>query len=513
MAAKSPLLRKLLKAYRKSLLNSKGIDGSNVYNEERRGFIKNMGIIGVGVAILPTLESCGLFSHSEETKPVVGIIGGGIAGLHAAYIFQKAGIPFKLFEASSRTGGRIFSKSGIVSDNTTTELGGEFIDSNHEDMINLSKEFGLKLLDCEQDATNNKLTKDAYFFGGKFISEEEVIKEFTKYVDRISEDQSKYENNDEKEVERLDNMSILDYIDQIGIKGWFKDLLNSAFTSEFGIEASEQSALNLLSMLSTETESGFKIFGDSDERYKIEGGNEKLIQKLHNSVKDNIFLEHELLLVKKKDTAYEVSFKNGKKEQFEYIILAIPFTTLRKVSFEPSLPEEKQKAINELGYGTNSKYFYGFKERKWREEGYAGYVFNDVIQNGWDNSVLQNNNKGEAGYTVFLGGTKGKEAAMAKSDEYKQMLNKIFQGLTDNGKTNVFNWSTSPFALASYSAYKKGQWTSISGNEAKPVDKIYFAGEHCSEDFQGYMNGGAETGRTAATTIIELVKNNSNQKK
>ena len=39
--------------------------------------------------------------------------------------------------------------------------------------------------------------------------------------------------------------------------------------------------------------------------------------------------------------------------------------------------------------------------------------------------------------------------------------------------------------------------------EKEPVGNMFFAGEHCSFDFQGYMNGGANTGKTAARQILK----------
>jgi monoamine oxidase len=57
----------------------------------------------------------------------------------------------------------------------------------------------------------------------------------------------------------------------------------------------------------------------------------------------------------------------------------------------------------------------------------------------------------------------------------------------------------------SYACYKVGQWTTIAGAEIEPVGNLLFAGEHCSFDYQGYMNGGAETGRRAAESIINLL--------
>jgi monoamine oxidase len=35
------------------------------------------------------------------------------------------------------------------------------------------------------------------------------------------------------------------------------------------------------------------------------------------------------------------------------------------------------------------------------------------------------------------------------------------------------------------------------------VEGVYFAGEHTSVDYQGYMNGGAESGRLVAEQIME----------
>ncbi len=42
----------------------------------------------------------------------------------------------------------------------------------------------------------------------------------------------------------------------------------------------------------------------------------------------------------------------------------------------------------------------------------------------------------------------------------------------------------------------------MAGWEGVSVGEIYFAGEHVSREFQGYMNGGAQTGRVAAEMII-----------
>ena len=63
------------------------------------------------------------------------------------------------------------------------------------------------------------------------------------------------------------------------------------------------------------------------------------------------------------------------------------------------------------------------------------------------------------------------------------------------------HWPTYPHTRASYTCYRPGQWTTLAGAEFDPVGNMYFAGEHCSLEFQGFMNGAAETGRAAAKLI------------
>jgi monoamine oxidase len=72
-------------------------------------------------------------------------------------------------------------------------------------------------------------------------------------------------------------------------------------------------------------------------------------------------------------------------------------------------------------------------------------------------------------------------------------------------KTSKFCWSENPYSKAGYSSFKTGQWSTLAGWEAVPVEGIYFAGEHVSRDFQGYMNGGAQTGRMAVELMMKAM--------
>jgi monoamine oxidase len=56
-----------------------------------------------------------------------------------------------------------------------------------------------------------------------------------------------------------------------------------------------------------------------------------------------------------------------------------------------------------------------------------------------------------------------------------------------------------------------GQYTQFSGYEGArqpnpTTGKCHFAGEHCSTNFQGFMEGGAEQGARAANEILSDYK-------
>jgi monoamine oxidase len=53
-----------------------------------------------------------------------------------------------------------------------------------------------------------------------------------------------------------------------------------------------------------------------------------------------------------------------------------------------------------------------------------------------------------------------------------------------------------------------GQFTTIAGNEGKPVRPLYFAGEHANSfyEWQGFMEGAALSGIQAAQDILRDIK-------
>lgn len=515
--SRTPLVKALQAAFRKSLAGDdesvntpQEAEPSRPSPYDRRRFIIDTFKTGALIGTIGSLSHLQAVANPWQTQPVIAIVGAGLAGLNAAYRLKKAGLSATVYEASDSLGGRITTARNLLGEGLTTEAGGEFIDSSHLDLLALMKEFGLSRYDTLAPS-ETKLTQDDYFIKGRRYSEREVIGEFRHIARSIQRDNASLPEDSygaSRKARELDRQSIEEYLSGLGARGWFFDLLDVAFTSEFGLDIGQQSSLNFITMIGTDTSRGeFEIFGDSDERYKVNGGNDTIIRELARRLEGQIQTGHALQAVSKEGSGYTLNFSSQRDVKADYVIIAIPFSTLRRVDIRVALPPRKRLAIDQLGYGTNSKLVMGFNQRQWRTQGFSGYLFNEIVQNGWDNSQMQQANKGTGGYTVFLGGDAGNSLTNDKEATYLSTLDEAYKGSAKqfNNRSKVFHWPSNPYALGSYSCYKVGQWTTISGVEGEAVGNLFFAGEHCSGDFQGYMNGAAETGRQTAQAIIRKV--------
>jgi len=480
----------------------------------RRRFLKASAAAALAVGGARLLTACRMVPRpSKDVK--VAVVGAGIAGLNAAYRLKKAGVRAAVYEGAKRTGGRIFTADGIMAPGLTTELGGEFINSDHEDMLALAAEFDLPRIDVEAPG-EEKLAREAYFFAGGRRTEAQVVDAFRPIAARVALDQKTFagglENN--PAAAALDRTPLAQYLDEVCGRGWLRAFLDVAYTTEYGLETAEQSALNMLAMISADVSGGaFHVLGDSDERYKILGGNQRIVDALAGRLDGQIRPEHRLEALRPRGPGFTLTFQgpSGTVEaDADIVVLAIPFSILREVDLQVELPPLQQRAIAELGYGANAKVMAGYKSRAWRAGGDAGNAFTDQgFQLAWDNSRGQAGDAG--GLTFYLGGKTGAASGQGAPEDlaarFAAQADKLFPGSAArrNGQAHRFHWPTHPWTKGSYSCYKPGQWTAFAGAEGRPAGNLFFAGEHCSADFAGFMNGGAATGRLAADAVLAKI--------
>lgn len=479
--------------------------------QSRRKFLQDAVKVGTGLLLAPPLLKAANFSSNKK----IVIVGAGMAGLNAAYQLKKLGLHSTIYEAANRPGGRMYTMKNYFGKNITTDIGGEFVDTSHQEIIALAKELNVDFYDLRTDI----LTTKTFYFGGRSYTEEELgdaLKPFVAQMEKDIQSLPEIKNyTTAAAFEKLDQQSIAGYLTKLGISGWLYDFICVVLTREYGMEASEQSALNFLIMFDAPVggNKNYELFGSEHEVFKIKGGSQHLTDTLAAALQSGIRLQHQLESITQNKNDITLSFNNkGKKVDIttDYVVMTLPFSVLRKIPFQATMPVQKRKCIDEMGYGNSCKFVMGFKEKPWRIAGKQGYTFTDeAFGCGWDSSQLQSDN--ESSFTVFGGGNFGVEINEQQQEQLSQRfvgaLNAIYSGAAKfyTGKNVKFCWEKSPVAKAGYSCFKKGQWSTLAGWEAVPVGNVYFAGEHTSVEFQGYMNGAAETGKAAAEQIAAKI--------
>ncbi|HET9781100.1 MAG TPA: NAD(P)/FAD-dependent oxidoreductase [Candidatus Dormibacteraeota bacterium] len=531
--ARTPLLSRLQSVFRESA-------GPEI---TRRDFLKATGAAVGAAALSGTIPALA----AGQSTSRIGIIGAGIAGLNAALTLQDKGVASTVFEASDRIGGRMHSlMSGYWRNGQTSEWCGELIDSNHKTIQSLAGRFNLPLVDLI--AAQPAGSEDTYYVHGHYYPWSQAVNDFNKYVAPVVKAQLHDApfpttwNSSTDGATQLDNMSGYEWIETYvpgGHSSDFGALLDSAYNQEYGLDMKQQSSLNILYLLAYQPpgqpSGDFPWYGVSDERYHIAGGNQQLPLAIASHIQSaspqsTIRMQWRMTAIRaNSDGSVTCTFSTpaGSTQQtFDAVILTTPFSVLRGLDYSGAKFDQlKTKAITLLGYGTNTKLNLQFDSRFWNGRGAwpgisDGNIYTDLpFEDAWDATRGQSGSTGIV--VLFTGGTFGAGVNMPQPytmtnglasnsavQQFLSQLDTVWPGAQKhwNGLATVSTPWSDPNLLGSYACWKVGQYTSFSGYEGVPQGNIHFAGEHCSINFQGFMEGGAQEGARAANEVLSDIK-------
>ena len=490
----------------------------------RRDFFKT-----TGGAVAATALLAGPQRVLGGPAPRIVIVGGGIAGLAAALALAKAGYASTVFEASSRIGGRMHSDTKSWTNGQVSEHCGELIDSSHQAILGLANLFGIPVADLA--AAEPPHSTETYRFFGRYYRPEQANDDFTAVYKAVKKDLNAagfptLYNSYTPAGSALDQLSVHEWIESRvpgGHGSSMGQLLDVAYTIEYGAETTVQSALNLVYLLGYQpVPVRFRLYGQSDERYHLAGGNEQLPLAIASALPPgSIHFNTGLTgIAKNHDGTFTLSLKRDSSRfsvDADRVIMAIPFSILRNLDYHSAgFNQVKVTGIQQLGYGDNVKLHLQFHERIWNQPGpwglSTGTSYADTgYQNTWDVTRAQNGDTGIlVDYTggnvgaAFTGDPSDSELVRSYALQFLSRLEPVFPGVTQqwNGRATLDVPSRNPYSRGSYSYWKIGQYTLFSGSERERSGNCHFAGEHCSIDFQGFMEGGAEEGLRAASEIL-----------
>ena len=457
---------------------------------------------------------------AKLSDTTVAVVGGGFAGLSAAWSLCPEKVTVTVFEAHDELGGRVrtdkvFTKDRIV------EAGAELIGANHPLWIESARHFGLGLNFVTREEDYERAGLQVKVWIDRLLSrdeaqklyermEKEVLKPFGQDATFINDPARPWL---QPGLAKMDKMSVADKLTALKIKK--TDILWKAMEVLLGnnnVSASlaDQNYLALLclvkgGMLPPDPE--LMGYWQSTETYRCADGNQTLAIKMAAELvathKCKILLGTavtDINLAKRITLKWQnIVTRKPEQGQFDYVILAVPPSVWPDLKITPYHPKD---TIGLVQMGPAVKFLNNLRDRFWIKQGVAPLSWSTMIGQTWEGTDNQTFVPGqEIELSVFAGGRVHTES------EFKKNLEKLFPGyLTKLKGTKLVDWPNEPFIKTGYASPKPGELFTIGKELNEPFQgRMFFAGEHTAMDFFGYMEGSLRSGARAAKALIDRV--------
>jgi monoamine oxidase len=350
---------------------------------------------------ITTIASPGAFKNMR-----VAIIGAGLAGLASAFELRKLGFDITIFEAlEDRVGGRVYTHYFDRNRALYGELGPMRIPISHETTWHYINLFNLdtrifvqnnqnaytyiRNVRVRNDPTSETIKENIYPLFNLTPDERNTsISQLTGNV--ISNSLNSMSPQIRKEILQIKpfyHPSLL-YWDNLNIRQVFQSMgYSQPLINLIGSHAPLMGAFyytNYIEILQEEYTADFSF------HYEIIGGMSNLPIAFYKSLVSSNPIEYNIPKVmlgnvkflmgnwvtgiEKANNFNKVTIKYGNKsskgilqDDFDYVIITIPFSTLRNVRINPLFTARKMEAIREVTYEDSQKTLFLFSERFWEK--------------------------------------------------------------------------------------------------------------------------------------------------
>jgi monoamine oxidase len=503
------------------------------------------------------------YASPGEMKGVkIGVIGGGLAGLAAAFELRKLGADITILEANeNRIGGRVYTYYFDPEGKYYNELGAHRIPATHETTWHYINLLGLNTLPLSVRQRNNFL----YVHNTRLRTSDSIEQMLYPLYDLTPQERS-------TPWPELDDYAFLYLMMQLppDIRSELIQILPeyspeyltlTNYTVRQTLEnlGLSQGLISLISGVSPGTGALLNVSYDEitheeytlDYRntYTIEGGMVNLPYAFVQSLlADNPGQYHNIPASQLGTVKYQpgqtvigiyqspynnqiiLTHRNVRNlrrttDVFDYVVCAIPYSTLREVEIKPYFSNLKMQAILEFNYINSQKTLFMCNKRFWEQDTDYGRMVGGFSQTDLpiqsifypgdhilcpDVSSCSPDDPGVlvASYNYHLNATR--VGNMDEIPRYKLIRRNVeevhglprrfLDSIVEDHKTVV--WDNQPNNRGAFAMTLPGQKKLFAYEMLKPEfnQRVYFAGEHLSTK-HGWMQGSLYTGKEAANQL------------
>jgi len=437
----------------------------------------------------------------------VAIVGGGFAGLMAAWTLETGGTQVTVFEATGRLGGRVRTDPSVAK-GKVVEAGAELIGENHPTWILLAKKFGLKLEKVSKEKDYEPRLKVRTRLGTTDLTKPQLAdleREMLRVRTRIARDAAAVNVLQPwltPGAAVLDAKSLGQRLDEPDLFGPASSIARRYFEfiadNDQCAPVTQQSYLGYLTAVRAHMLPKDPLaYWTRIETDRCVGGNEQLATHLAKTLRD-VRLNTPVTSVEIGSRSVRVGFGSPtSSESFDYVILAGAPMVWPKISagvpFRP--------ADYTMSHGPAVKFLSGVRRPFWEDKHLAPSGLWDRLGSVWEGTDKQ---PGGSAFclSVYSGGS-----FVLDPSRYQDRLDEFYPGYkAEHPSTTFADWPSEPWVRTGYSIPSPGQMTTVAKRLTGSFEgRLFFAGEQASPGFYGYMEGALSSGVLAAYRIVGAV--------
>lgn len=459
----------------------------------RRHFIKQTALA------IPAMSLAGFLLSScrkqivepSGKRPKVGIIGAGIAGLHAAKVLAlKYHCEVEILEAGDRVGGRIQSYENAFGA-FDVELGANAIYGQNNawyDMVRSTRTTEI-----------TPYSASSYYIDGNSYSDTDISDDadFKVMLEQLN-GINNFTGGNEVTVEQ--------YMEMNGVPERVKFIFE-------GI--SEEMLGTSIDRASVRLNSGEGLGKIDDNKYYTEDESfYQILLREYGNILPNVMTNTPITSIDYSGEKIKVCDKMQVVREYDKVIVTVPLSILKlkanepnHIRFTPELPESKHLAMDNLGMDSGVRIILKLNRKFWHHDSKTVYtkgiigkyevVKEDLLSNQFILSATVSGEMAEKALDM----KNEKEIINMIEADWAQSIGSAAHGAIVDYKIKY--WSKDPYIRGTFSYHKTGGDSNTRKELAKSIDnKVYFAGEAChSGNLSGSINGALETGSMAAEEI------------
>jgi monoamine oxidase len=483
----------------------------------RRKALQQIGLgVSAGLVLPAWLSSCKDDDPAPSTtyNGVIGVVGAGAAGLHAADVLRSKGIPVRIFEASDRIGGRVrtiqrttqpddallFDPANESISEFPTELGAQFILGSDSAWGKIVSQLNVPVIEFYTQGNDIFIVDGTVKSAAELAGDADFIAA-KNFVTNLSSNAS--------------TGSVQQAIASAGINARMFSILNSWIGNTAG------TSNTLLGIKALAEGISLRIRNSQQLILKANPMEDVLLSRYSN-VLPYVELNSVVKAINYSGDKITIGGEKNGAEAFtvevDRLIIAVPVSILKSaaITFTPTLPSNKSTALSRLDMDGSIRLRLEFKKNFWGMNSayiYGGTQAPEYFNAGIGRDPLQKT------LDITIQGPKAEELSALGKDMVPVILSELDAVYNGQATANIrrdaqdtilytiMDWSKVPYIQGGVSYVKPGGSNAdrITLSEAVS-EKLFFAGEATDIAGEaGTISGAIQSAERAALEVVDTI--------